>query len=156
MINQQQLCEFLVKAKKVTYAAGAGAQTINESDKSKTLNFTEGDWHYQDNYFGGEPFGGREVVFFKNQPVYLMVYYGRVEEVVTDFEPVYQILRQALSLIPDAQPFRGPAQYQTGDYVYINNYQGEVDNFFGEEKISYQGAVVYQARYAGGLVDQKK
>lgn len=33
-----------------------------------------------DNFFGGEPYGGREVVFYEEKPVWMMVYYGWVAE----------------------------------------------------------------------------
>ncbi|HCU70338.1 MAG TPA: hypothetical protein DIC35_01115 [Candidatus Moranbacteria bacterium] len=80
----EKLCEFLVKAKKATYAAGDAAQKAKEKDQSTTIIFEERDWKYHDNYFGGEPYGGREVVFFQNKPVYMMVYYGWVNEKAED------------------------------------------------------------------------
>lgn len=64
MINLNELCKFLIKAKKSTYAAGDVAKKIVEDDKSTTMTFEDGDWRYYDNYFGGEPYGGREVVYF--------------------------------------------------------------------------------------------
>ncbi|HNY04800.1 MAG TPA: hypothetical protein PKI92_03540, partial [Candidatus Woesebacteria bacterium] len=75
MLDIKNLREFLVKAKKSTYASGDASKEIVELDKSTTLIFEEGDFKYHDNYFGGEPYGGREVVFFKGEPVYIMVYY---------------------------------------------------------------------------------
>lgn len=156
MINLDSLKEFLVQAKKSTYASGNTSQKIVEGDKSTTLTFEDGDFRYHDNYFGGEPYGGREVVFFKGEPVYIMVYYGLVSEEVTDFRGVYKILQASLSLIPKDYPYRGPKEYLEGDYHYLNNFTGEIDNFSGEESISYQGREVYKAQYMGGLVDRRK
>lgn len=156
MINIENLKEFLVKAKKSTYASGDMSKKVVELDKSTTLIFEEGDFKYHDNYFGGEPYGGREVVFFKEEPVYMMVYYGLVNEEITDFHGIYKILQQALSLILEENPYRGPKEYTEVDYKYINNFIGEVDSFSGEEIISYNGRGVYKARYIGGLVDQRK
>ncbi|MFA5070091.1 MAG: DUF5680 domain-containing protein [Patescibacteria group bacterium] len=156
MIDLKQLCKFLVKAKKSTYAAGYLAKKSIEDNKSTTLVFEDGDWKYHDNYFGGEPYGGREVVFYKNFPVYIMVYYGRVEESVSDFETVYKVLRKALVLIPENKPFRGPKQYKQDDLLYTNNFQGDVVNFSGEETISKNGKILYSAKYMGGLVDKRR
>jgi len=156
MINLKTLKEFLVKAKKSTYASGDIAKKIVEADKSTTLIFEDGDFKYHDNYFGGEPYGGREVVFFKGEPVYTMVYYGLVNEEITDFRGVYKILQKALSLMPEECPYRGPKEYKEGDYSYLNNFIGEIDNFSGEETINYKGKEVYKAKYAGGLVDLRK
>lgn len=157
MIDLNELCKFLVKAKKATYASGDVARKIIENDKSTTLIFENGDWRYHDNYFGGEPYGGREVVFFKDQPVYMMVYYGWVNESMDDFKSTYSVLQGALSLIPGDKPFRGPNKFEKDGFVYENNYEGEVDNFFGEEVIfNENGKEIYKAKYIGGLIDQRK
>lgn len=71
MISNDQLCEFLVKAKKATYAAGELAKKIINDDKSTTLIYEDGNLKYHDNYFGGEPYGGREVVFLDGKPIYI-------------------------------------------------------------------------------------
>jgi len=157
MIDKQRLCKFLVEAKKSTYAAGETAKKIVEADKSTTLIFDDGDLKYHDNYFGGEPFGGREVVFLQNEPIYIMTYYGLVDESVPDFELVYKVLQKALSLIPEDYPFRGPKEYIDGSFIYKNTFTGEIDNFFGEETISSsQGKEIYKAKYIGGFVCQRK
>jgi len=49
MLDLKQLCNFLVKAKKSTYAAGESAPKIIENDKSTTMIFIDGDWKYHDN-----------------------------------------------------------------------------------------------------------
>ena len=157
MIDLKELCKFLVKAKKSTYAAGDVAKKIIETNKSTTLIFEDGDWKYHDNYFGGEPYGGREVVFFQNFPVYMMVYYGWIIEGVSDVQGVYKTLQGALTLIPEDKPFRGPKKYNLDNFEYINVFEGDIDNFFGEEIIkSENGNEIYKAKYIGGLVDQRK
>jgi hypothetical protein len=156
MFDKKDLCKFLVKAKKTTYAVGDLAKKIINDDKSTTLTFEEGDWKYHDNYFGGEPYGGREVVFFKNEPVYIMTYYGQVNEKVSDVKKIYGILMNALKLIPENKPYRGPEEYTENNLEYRNSFTGEVDNFSGEEKILENGNEVYSAKYMGGLVDQRR
>lgn len=156
MINLKQLCEFLVKAKKAGYASGDKAKKIKEKNKSKTITFKYGYWEYNDNYFGGEPYGGREVVFYKNQPVYMMVYYGLVYEKINNFKEVYKFLQEAITLIPKVKPFRGPKKYQNGNFVYLNDFNGDITNFSGEEIIKLKNKEIYKAKYMGGLVDQRK
>ena len=157
MIDKKRLCKFLATAKRSTYAAGETAKKIVEDDKSTTLIFEDGDLKYHDNYFGGEPFGGREVVFLQNEPIYIMTYYGLVDESVSDFEAVYKILQKALSLIPEDHPYRGPKEYIEDGLIYKNSYTGEIDNFFGEETISSAGGnEIYKAKYNGGFVNQRK
>tara|TARA_B100001964_G_C13921453_1_gene460390 strand:+ start:140 stop:631 length:492 start_codon:yes stop_codon:yes gene_type:complete len=156
MFNKKGLCKFLVKAKKAGYASGDSVQEIRNNDMSKTITFKEGDWKYHDNYFGGEPYGGREVVFFKNKPVYIMIYYGRVNEDIHNVKKVYKILMNALRLIPEDKPYRGPLKYKESNFLYFNNFKGQIDNFRGKEIIKENGQEIYRARYVGGFIDQRK
>jgi hypothetical protein len=156
MINQKQLCEFLVKAKMAGYASGNKAEKTREKNKSKTIVFQDGNWKYYDNYFGGEPYGGEEIMFFKNKPIYIMVYYGSVDKSISDFKKIYKFLQEALALIPKNKPFRGPKFYKNGNYAYRNWFHGEITNFFGVEKIYFGKKKIYEAKYVGGLVDQRK
>ena len=154
MIDLKELRRFLVKAKQSTYASGNEAIKIKEKDGSTTLVFEDGDFKYHDNYFGGEPYGGREVAFYQGVPVYMMVYYGFVAKDARDINNVYSVLQKALSLIPEDHPYRGPIEFKEGDYQYNNEYRGEIDSFSGQEFIEYNGKIIYEARYIGGLVDQ--
>jgi len=155
MINSKKLCQFLVTAKKNTYAAGNERLIIREKDRSKTLTYKEGDWQYNDNHFGGEPYGGREVVFFKGNPVYIMVFYGQVSKKISPPRKIYRFLQKALQSIPADKPFRGPKNLKDGHLRYENSYRGTIKDFSGVEKIFLKGKKVYQAFYAGGLVDRR-
>jgi len=86
----------------------------------------------------------------------MMVYYGWVSEKVSNPKEIYAFLQKALSLIPKDKPYRGPKRLKDGNLKYENNFQGEVDNFSGEEIIYRNGKEVYQAKYVGGLVDRKR
>ena len=156
MFDTTELRQFLVEAKRATYAAGDEAAKTVEADHSTTITFERGDWTYHDNYFGGEPYGGREVVFFKEKPVYIMTYYGTVDESISDFSAVYGVLMHALKRIPIDHPYRGPEKFDEGDLSYVNTFKGTVEDFSGEESISDQGKVVYRAKYMGGFVDVRK
>ena len=156
MIDKQQLCAFLVRAKKSTYAAGDKANKKIEQDFSTSLLYTEWDWIYHDNYFGGEPYGGREVVLFKNKPIYIMAYYWFLQEHISDIKSIYAFLQHALSLIPEQYPYRGPKTYDEDNLSYLNTFVWEINNFSGEEIITQDGKEIYKAKYIGGFVDQRK
>jgi len=151
----ESLKEFLIASNKAGYAGGEEKKWIKEPDGSTTIPFEKGLWKSHDNFFGGEPYGGRTIVFFEDKPVWIMVYYGRVEEGIEP-KPLYGILRNALAQMPEDYPFRGPKEYKEGEYAYTNSWQGEVDNFSGEEQITKAGILIYKANYIGGLVDQRK
>lgn len=156
MVSNKNLCQFLVKAKKATYASEDASLGIKERDGSTTLIYKQGNWKYQDNFFGGEPFGGREVVFYKEKPIYMMVYYGWVVKKVPNLKKVYVFLQKALAKIPKDQPYRGPKELKENKLRYENNFQGKVVNFSGKETIYQNGKKIYQAKYIGGLVDVRK
>ncbi len=155
MLDKDRLCEFLVEAKKSTYAAGSSRPERTEKDFSTTLTFENGDWKYHDNYFGWEPYGGREVVFLKSQPAYIMTYYWAVDESISDLKMIYAFLQESLKLIPLEAPFRGPKEYKKDSLTYTNDFAWEVDKFSGEETIFLEWKEVYSAKYMGGLVDQR-
>jgi hypothetical protein len=150
-MDKTKLIEFLVKAKKKGYAAGE----IPEKDSagSYTSTFEDGELRLNDNWFGGEPFGGREVVFWNGKPYWMMVYYGSDLQLA---EKTIEVLQKALSALPDDFPARGPKELVEGEYRYENKRKGNIENFSGEETIFFQDKKVYSAMYAGGLVDQRK
>jgi hypothetical protein len=153
-MDKEALRQFLINSNRAGYAAGDEKQWIKESDGSTTIPFKKGKWRSHDNYFGGEPYGGRVVVFYEEKPAWLMVYYGWVAEGIPT-DPVYKILRNALMHMPEDRPFRGPKEYKEDDSVYTNSWDGDIERFSGEEKINQGNTLIYKANYIGGLVDQR-
>jgi hypothetical protein len=154
-VDTTDLLRFLRDAHRRGYAAGQNAATIREADHSTTIICEAAAWRLHDNYFGGEPYGGRAVAFLNERPVWMAVYYGRVEDPETEVKSVYSFLQRALLRAPDDLPFRGPAQFTDGPFTYRNARHGDVESSFGEETIDHRGRLVYIARYAGGLVDRR-
>ena len=149
-----ELKQFIHSASKNTYASGDTNIRQRNEDKSTTIVYEEGDYKYHDNYFGGEPYGGREIVFYKNKPLWMMVYYGYMME-GTNQEEITKVLLGALSNSTLDMPYRGPKEYIDGDLKYVNELEGDVENFKGEEKILKGNTLLYSARYMGGLVDRR-
>jgi hypothetical protein len=151
---EDQLLQFLIDSNKAGYAGGKEKQWIKESDGSTTIPFEKGEWSSRDNFFGGEPYGGTDVVFYQKKAVWIMVYYGWVEPGM-EVDPIYAILRNALMRMPEDAPFRGPKEYAENGYSYVNTWQGDVSRYSGEEKIFLNGKLVYKANYFGGSVDER-
>lgn len=149
------LKRFLIESNNAGYAAGNSKKWIKEKDGSTTIPFEKGKWRSNDNFFGGEPYGGRNVVFLENKPVWIMVYYGFVIE-EKNVDKVYKVLREALRKMPTNYPFRGPKTLKFGEYKYSNSWRGDIENYSGEEKIMKNKKLVYKANYLGGLVDKRK
>src|SRR2546422_10179725 len=77
-MDEVSLLRFLVDASRRGYAAGRTAVKVREADHSTTIVHERGEWKFHDNYFGGEPYGGRSVVFLGGRPVWMGVYFGWV------------------------------------------------------------------------------
>ena len=154
-MNKEDLLQFLIASNKAGYAGGEEKQWINEPDGSTTIPYEQGEWRSHDNFFGGEPYGGRLVVFHENRPVWIMVYYGWVTEGI-DPNIIYSVLRGALMNMPEEAPFRGPANYEQDGHHYSNSWTGDIERYTGDEQIEKDGEVVYQAKHMGGLVDNRQ
>lgn len=72
----EELRKFLIAANKAGYVTGNERQWTKEKNRSTTIKFKLGKWSMDDNFFGGEPYGGRAVVFYNGKPFWIMVYYG--------------------------------------------------------------------------------
>jgi hypothetical protein len=143
--------EFLVKAKVSTYASGEEGRDLE--DGAKELIFKEGEFMYRDRYYGFNPFGGQEVVFQNEKPIWVMNYYGGVTSNIVDREEIkriYEFLRKALKQVREDKPFRGPEYFKEDDFEYFNEVEGDVHDFRGTEKIFYKGELVYKLNYHGG------
>lgn len=151
--THEELLNFIHEASHNTYASEDESLRKKQEDGSTTIEYTSDDWHYNDNYFGGEPYGGREVVFYKGKAIWMMVYYGWVEKGASTKE-VYPMLAEALRKSSPDLPYRGPKEYVNGDLKYVNTVDGTVENFIGEEFILKNEAIIFQTSYCGGLIDK--
>lgn len=152
-INSSNLKGFILEASRATYASGNEFNKQKQPDGSTTIEYKMGEYFYHDNYFGGEPYGGREVVFLNDKPIWMMVYYGFVN-VNAERAEIYSFLMRALSHAPVEMPYRGPQLFEDRSWKYENELIGEVDKFSGTERITKDGMCVYEASYIGGFVDR--
>jgi len=153
-IDTKNLKNFIFEASQATYASGDESIKKKQADGSTTIEFQKGNYKYNDNYFGGEPYGGREVIFLENKPIWMMVYYGLVHPGNNNNE-VYAFLIESLSNTTPESPYRGPEKYEKDSWKYENKIIGDADNFSGEEKIFENNVCIYEAKYIGGFVDKK-
>jgi hypothetical protein len=145
--------EFLVKAKVSTYASGEEGRVLE--DGAKELIFRQEEFIYRDRYYGFNHFGGQEVVFQNEKPIWVMNYHGGVPSNIINREEIkriYEFLRKALKQVREDKPFRGPEYFKEGDFEYFNEVEGDVHDFRGTEKIFYKGELVYELEYNGGNI----
>lgn len=155
MVDIKQIEAFRKEANRAAgYESEGQKNEIKEKDGSTTLWYESGDWKFHDNFFGGEPYGGRLVISQKNKPVWMMVYYGWLDASVSDVDEAYGFLRKAMRAEAEGG-FRGPKEFVDGNFKYVNNWQGTSENYSGKEEIYFDGNLIYTATYMGGLVDQR-
>lgn len=150
----ERLQRFIYEANK-PHADGSAA-IKQESDGSRTIIYDDNEFKMHDNFFGGEPYGGRLVVYRKDRPVFLEVYYGRVYTTKRSAQEVYNFLREALRHATSDSPYRGPAEYSSEGLTYKCTVTGTVHYHTITEYIFEGNTEIYSATIVGGLVDQNE
>lgn len=146
----KELKEFLVEAKKNTYA-GDGQIAEPSRPGSKDLPYSKGEYYYLDSYLGSINFIGEEAVWYKENPIWGMNYYGNmlVEKIPEGFS---KFLKGALLNIPQEDPYRGPKSYQFNEYRYGCEWEGNISSFCGEELIYLEDKLIYRLKFHGGYL----
>ena len=147
MTMDRAIIEFLIRAKKATYA-GKGPEAAASRPGSHDLCYREGGLMYIDTYLGGERFAGEEALWENDLPVWSMNYAGRVtgEDFSGDF------IKESLLRVPEDMPYRGPSEYHEGEYAYTCEVTGDFEWFRGREVITLRGRQIYECYFHGGLI----
>jgi len=159
-IEKESLLEFIVKAHQHTYAAVRSIKMMYACRTSilpghKDYHFVDGDWTYHDSYAEGTGAPGREVVLFRNQPVWCMSYQGQHNESYPEefFQTkVFPFLQEALRSVTPEMPFRGPARFEKDNFVYTFEMQGDYAYFTGRESITHKGIEIFFQNVMGALI----
>ena len=150
-MTSTELKQFLAKAKQKTYASKLSIPKRTE-DKGKQYTVNIGELTYTDLYHGEKNFSGKEMVLLKGTPIWSMVYFGGTQDNSINENKVYGFLKSCLMNLPQEFPIRGPKEFSKGEFKYTNTWEGDLDNFKGEEKIYITGKLVYTLNYSGGNI----
>ena len=146
-VGTEALRAFLREAKQNTYAAD-GAKSAPSRLCSHDLSYEKGAFFYLDTYLGGERFAGEEAVWENGAPVWAMNYVGRV----LDERFSGGFLCEALLLVSQELPSRGPALHKNGDFTYTCRTEGDFTWFEGQEEIFLGETKVFECRFHGGSI----
>lgn len=144
----KKIVEFLCRAKRETYASGNAKECIPCRPNSHDLKYCEGNLIYIDTYLGGEKFVGEEAIWNDNIPLWSMNYAGRIVE--EGFEGWF--LKEALRIVNEEYPYRGPLSYENGDFKYECSFAGNFEWFDGEEVIYKNDVKIYECKFHGGVI----
>ena len=144
------LREFLVKAKRNTYAANKGKITSSRKG-SKDLAFKENNFYYHDSYFGDNHFSGEEIVYSNDLPIWSMNYYGKMlsDTIPEGFDTTFH---NALLQVSEERPYRGPEFYTYKNYRYECSVEGDLYLFRGVEKMIFESEEIYRLYFHGGSI----
>ncbi len=151
-LSLDELNAFIVRAKANSYV-GSAPKSLSYRPFSHDIQFHEGSFSYIDSYFGGTDFIGQEVVYFHQQPIWAMNYYGRilVPSLIDGAQAGY-IIKLSLSKLYEEGRFLGGFEHIVGDSLYTDTNQGTPASFSGKEWITRQGQQVYELLYHGGMI----
>ena len=152
----KELREFLIEAKKNTYANATVKKKLSSRVGSNDYEYSNDEMIYHDTYFGGTQFIGEEVVYAagSEKPVWGMNYYGVTLNYELSEEAVDKTLRPALMMVgqDDVIPVRGPKLFENGEYRYTFEAEGDLDCFNGLEQIYKDDKKIYELRCCGGKI----
>ena len=148
--------EFLLEAKKGTYADGTAKKVESSRKGSSDCNYQRGNMEYHDTYFGGKCFLGQEVVYIDGKAIWSMIYHG--EGLAEDLaeEAFDSVLRPALSRVgedPNVLPVRGPGRLEDNGFTYTFVTTGDLNSFNGTEEIYKGKTLVYRLVCSGGKIE---
>lgn len=141
---------FIVEAKKNTYASGAKKERSIRPN-SKDYSYKKYNYFYQDSYLGDNKFIGEELVWKDEKVFWGMNYRGEllVDETPNGFG---KFLKKSLQNVSSDNPFRGPEYFSDGDFTYKCSWDGQVDSFNGVESIFHGGKEIYKLCFHGGTL----
>lgn len=160
-INLNELARFLVKAKRNTYASLTSKEIKSERPNHKELEFEDEDFYYRDSYVGFFQAQGMEEVRQKKKGkvIWTMAYSGGMLQKFHGnldlAKATFNFLKEALSLVNEKIPYRGPRKLKKGNWEYSNLVKGNIRRFSGNEKIFFKRKEVFSQEYIGGLVVEK-
>lgn len=150
----KELENFLIEAKKQTYANASVEHTASSRLNSVDYEYKNDNMLYHDTYFGTTNFIGEEVVYQDNKVLWAMNYHGITIDDSLLESAMDNALRPALMLVgeDDIIPVRGPKEFVNGAYKYNFKVEGDLDNFEGIETIYKNNTKIYELRCSGGLI----
>jgi len=151
---EKELLDFLIEAKKNTYALGNAKKIESTRLGSNDYEYSKDNMTYHDTYFGGTKFIGEEVVYKNNEALWGMNYYGVTLNPELSEDAMDNALRPALMQVgkDNILPVRGPKEYINNEYKYTFDVVGDIAYFEGTETIYVNDEKVYQLKCNGGLI----
>ena len=155
----EKLSKFITNAREnCSYEIIDELNTKTLEDGRKLIGpFEKEEYSYVDIYRGSEIFEGKEVVTIDEEMIWERNYHGGINNErflgKERSSGLYDFLKEALKLFPKNHPYkRGPDKFEQKDFGYTDTVTGTVEDYQGEEKITYKGEEIYSLSYSGGII----
>ena len=148
----EALARHLVKAKFQGYASGDESRIQHLADGGSEVRSEEDGYVYRDRWYGEDRFTGEEVVWHKGRALWSMNFYGATtpgRSIPAEFAKFH---KSALRRATIDAPFRGPAMYREGEFVYVNTHTGSIAEFSGVERVFFRDLEIFHLAYHGGTL----
>lgn len=148
----EALARYLVKARLQGYASGDESRIQRLADGGSEVRSEEDGYVYRDRWYGEDRFTGEEVVWHKGRALWSMNFYGATTpgRVVPAEFPKFH--KSALRRATVDSPFRGPAMYREGEFVYVDTHTGSIAEFNGVERVFFRDQEIFHLTYHGGTL----
>ena len=153
-MDTQELVTFIHEAAMETYLKPGIMPSVTPfRPKCDEFSYVREGWRYHDSYAWKQDGGGEILVYFKDDPVWVMNYYGFLIG-TNDAKEVYGFLHEALKLTHPTLPVRGDAHVDSvrGLRYEVEYSRIEIANFVGVERIFKNEVLVYECYLHGGFV----
>jgi hypothetical protein len=144
------LARFLVKAKIEGYASGDQSRIHKLDDGGSEARFSEDPYSYRDRWYGESSFSGEEIVWRSGKPIWSLNFFSEAMKGVTVPADFPKFHKSALRHVTVEAPFRGPALYREGEFVYTNDVTGTIREFQGVEHVFFRSKEIFRLVYHGG------
>lgn len=150
----QELTDFIIEAGHTTYLSPEAKKREKPfRPECEEYMYSKGDWQYLDSYAWRKDGGGSELVYFKEEPIWTLNYYGYLTG-APDSKKIYDFLHRALKERHPELPVRGAPYTDTerGLLYDISFSKNELDHFSGTERIYQKNMLVYECFIHGGYI----
>ena len=145
----EKILSFLIEARKNTYASGKKPKKIANGN---VYSIKRGNLEYRDTFFDQERFfQGQEIIFKNSRPIWSTSYRGAAVE-GNEAKEVFGYLQKILREHSDKVRLLGKKEYSDGNWRYQDKCDGNLDEFFGEEKIYFKEKIAHWMKYFGGEI----
>jgi|GEM_PF-4069597 hypothetical protein len=160
----QDLLEFLYKSYRYRYKVSGMSEDDTPVDNKPSFVYPDDDsetWHYEDRFYGSNPFGGNIQIIFQDTVCFYMDVQGKSFTSDPEIQAsIDECLFEALMRAPKQYPFRGISAYTSAAGLFYscighgNIGPGTTNHIYGQETIrDRDGNLLHEVSFCGRIIN---